>query len=717
MGNLLQSLLFLSDYPPGGLPINLHVISSVVMVLTYVSILLTLYWTCRRQRNEFIITRVFRLLGLFVTLCGIGYGLDIWTVWHPAYKLVVAVRVLTALVAVATAVEVVARLPQLLTLTSPSELAAVNEKLKTEVYRRRDAQTAFYGLVSSTSVATGADYFSTLVVSLAMFLNVGTVVVSERLYPDSLDMRTLAMWHHGSELDPGVTFSAAGTPCAYAIENGTLQHRSKLNLPSDHPFNRLDITTYLSAPLLDDADNVIGTLCLLHTGSLEDPELAKSVLHVSAARSAAELKRHQAEQALLNTYDNLELRIKQRTEELERAKETAELANRAKSTFLAKISHELRTPLNAILGFTQVMAADSELSVAHSRVLDIIDASGSHLLNLINNILEFTKLENGHASLQPSTVDVKTLLCQAGNMVQLKAQDHGLTLTVECDRTIPHQCYIDGSKLRQIVLNMLENAIKYTGKGQVCLKAYTLEQDGLKLGLEISDTGQGISPAEQRRIFNPFYQSYTLSNAHDASAQGVGLGLAICQGLIKLMNGSITCDSQLDAGTTFYIQLPMTVIQESPHSDTVTEAVPTYPALCQQHYEILIVEDAPTNRLLLKNILGNAGFQLREAENGQEAIEQWQRSRPSLILMDMQMPVMNGYDATAAIKQHDPQLPIIALTASTFDAQLEEILSAGCNACIHKPFNRDHLLATIYEHLAQPTGPDSSEPAEFEKTL
>ncbi|NEQ52551.1 MAG: response regulator [Leptolyngbya sp. SIO3F4] len=704
MDNLLQAILSFNACSPQQYcsqwqtPIvGLHMASSLVIALAYFSIPITLYFTYKGDR--ILTSRLFWLLGIFITLCGISYSIDVWAVWYPADGLAVIIRLLTALIAVCIAVELIVRLPELLILKTPSELAAVNKKLKTEIYRRRDAQTAFYGLVSSTSMSTGSDYFSTLVVSLAMILNVQNVVVAERLNLDSLEMQTLAMWH-GDDFQDSIIFSAVDTPCAQAIETGKAQYcTTSLDLPSGHPLEALKATTYLSAPLLDDAENVLGTLCILHTGPLEDPELAKSFLQVFAARSAAELKRHQAEQALVTAYDDLESRIQQRTAELAKAKETAELANRAKSTFLAKISHELRTPLNAILGFTQLMSEDSELSSDHNQALDIIDASGSHLLALINNILEFTKLENGHVNLQPSAVDIKTLLCQAGDMMQLKAQEQELLLRIDCDRSIPHHCYIDGSKLRQIVLNMLENAIKYTSKGEVCLKAYVIDQDNApQLGLEISDTGQGISPNEQRRIFNPFYQSY-LSTAHDASEQGVGLGLAICQGLIKLMDGSIRCHSQLDKGTTFYIQLPMTVIQQSPQLDSPLRGEPQYLNLSKQDYEILVVEDAPTNRLLLKNILGNAGFKIREAENGQEAIEQWTVSRPDLVLMDIQMPIMNGYDATAYIKQQDPFLPIIALTASTFDTQLEEILSVGCDACIYKPFKREYLLQIVNKHL------------------
>lgn len=584
-----------------------------------------------------------------------------------------------------------------------AELESVNQQLKTEihqlkteVHRHKNTQNAFYGLVRCTSLAASEEYFSTLAISLAMILNVRTVIISERLGPDSFELHTLGMWHD-NQLRDNQPLIAVDTPCARAITTAKIQYFQSAELAPDNPMAQLGASTYLGVPLLDGPDKVIGTLCVLHDGPLEDLEMAKSFLQVFAARSAAELKRHQAERALANAYDDLENRIQQRTVELQQAKETAEVANRAKSTFLAKISHELRTPLNAILGFTQIMAQDPLLSEDHSRSLDIIGTSGAHLLELINNVLEFTKLETAHAQLQPSDVNLSELLYSLGNMLQLKAQQRGLVLVVECDRTIPQYVRLDVGKLRQIILNLLDNAIKYTQAGQVTLRAYLVPQKNRMLGLEIIDTGRGMSLSEQQQMFNPFYQSYSLSTAHDAGEQGVGLGLAICQGLLNLMGGSISYTSELGQGTTFQIQLPIAVPQETP-------PLPMPPALIDrsaaQTHEILVVEDAPTNRLLLKHILGDVGFQVREAENGQQAIEQWQVSRPALILMDIQMPVMNGYDATSHIKQRDPELPIIALTASTFEAQLDEIFSVGCNACIHKPFDRQHLLDTIHEHLS-----------------
>ena len=678
--------------------VSLHVVSDLVIALAYFSIPLILFCFAVKRHHEINAIRVFWLFGAFITLCGAGHLLDVWTLWHPDYWLSGVVRASTALVSAFTAVELITLFPKFLALRTPAELARVNQQLKTEINRRRDAQVAFQSLVACTSLTTSEEFFSTLVASLAMLLNVDNVVIAERLDLDSLELRTLAIWHQG-KLQTNLPITADQTPCAEVIKTGKMQHTQSLQLPEEHPMAPLGATVYLGVPLLDNQGRVIGTLFILHSRPLEDLDLAKSFLQVLAARSAAELQRTQVQQALLNANNNLEHRIQQRTAELQAAKDAAEVASRAKSIFLAKISHELRTPLNAILGFTQVMAQDIALSADHSRSLEIIDTSGSHLLDLINDILEFTKLDMGHAQLQPQSVELSKLLYQLGGMVQLKAQERGLQLRVECDRNLPNHVRIDVSKLRQIVLNLLDNAIKYTDAGHVRLKAYAIHRaNAVYLGLEVSDTGRGISAGEQERIFNPFYQATLPSTVHDASEQGVGLGLAICQGLIKLMDGTIRCQSSPENGTTFHIQLPLEVNQPSSQPAAVQSHHPAYD-IAQSHHKILVVEDAPTNRLLLRHILENCGFQVQEAENGQQAIEQWQKSRPALILMDIQMPVMNGYDATLHIKKQDPTLPIIALTASTFTTQLDEIFAVGCDACIHKPFKREHLLQVIQTYL------------------
>ncbi|NEQ52552.1 MAG: histidine kinase, partial [Leptolyngbya sp. SIO3F4] len=340
MNNLFEKIFFSNQYIPHGhcylwqTPlVSLHVVSNLVIALAYFSIPLTLFYFAYKRRREITSNQVFWLFGAFIILCGSGHLLDVITLWFPIYWVTGIVRACTALISAYTAFELLTLLPKFLALKTPLELTKINQHLQTEIHRRRTGQTTFQSLVTCTSLSTGTEYFSTLVISLAMILNVDSVIVTERLSPDDLDLKILAIWNHKQHpIDSFIT--AACTPCAQVIETAKVHYCKNLEFPTEHPMKKLGATTYLGAPLLDGEGNVIGTLIILHDGLIEEIEIAKSFLRVFAARSAAELKRHQAERALLKAHDELEERIQQRTVELLKAKEAAEVANRAKSLFL-----------------------------------------------------------------------------------------------------------------------------------------------------------------------------------------------------------------------------------------------------------------------------------------------------------------------------------------------------------------------------------------------
>jgi signal transduction histidine kinase/DNA-binding NarL/FixJ family response regulator len=389
--------------------------------------------------------------------------------------------------------------------------------------------------------------------------------------------------------------------------------------------------------------------------------------------------------------------------QLQTAKETAEVANRAKSEFLANMSHELRTPLNAILGFTQVMHRDTSLSQQQQEHIAIINRSGEHLLSLINDILEMSKIEAGRMSLNPNNFDLYHLLESLQDMFQLKASAKGLQLIGDCAADVPQYVRTDEGKLRQVLINLMGNAIKFTRRGTVMLAVERRQESGAlldsqcRLVFAVTDTGPGIPPEAIDSLFEAFTQSPTGQDL----AEGTGLGLPISRSFVQLMGGEISVNSVIGQGTTFTFDIPIRCVSGD---DIKAEGVGGRVlgvAPDQPPYRILVAEDKWTNRLLLVNLLTTVGFQVREAENGKQAVALWSSWQPHLIFMDMRMPVMDGYEATKRIKAHiqGQATVIIALTASAFAEQRTVILAEGCDDFISKPFREQILLEKIAEHL------------------
>ncbi len=385
--------------------------------------------------------------------------------------------------------------------------------------------------------------------------------------------------------------------------------------------------------------------------------------------------------------------------ERKRYEQSLQQANRAKSVFLANMSHEIRTPMNAILGFSQLMLRDQDLTPRQCQYLGTINRSGEHLLALINDILEMSKIEAGRTTLNPSTFDLPVLLKDLEMMFRVRTDEKKLSFSVETIGDVPQFIVTDINKLRQVFINVLGNAVKFTEQGGIGLRVRADREGatGPCLRVEVEDTGPGISPDDQDKLFRHFEQTKTGQQA----GTGTGLGLAISREFVRLMGGDITVSSQVGRGSVFAIHLPLKegeaqAVQAKDNPRHVLRLQPGQ-ATCR----VLIADDIEDNRQLLAQLLAPVGFEIRLATNGAEAVQEFEEWRPHLILMDFRMPVMDGHEAIRRIRAMagGEDTKIIAVTASAMDDNRQELMEIGADDFIGKPFRETELFQKIHAHV------------------
>ena len=413
--------------------------------------------------------------------------------------------------------------------------------------------------------------------------------------------------------------------------------------------------------------------------------------------------------------------IAEKARQLEISEGKARDANRAKSVFLSNMSHELRTPLNAVLGFAQFLERETGLSPDGRNNLRIIQRSGGHLLELINDVLAISKIEAGRITLAEHTFDLHEMIRSVADMIRVRTEPKGLQFIVSIEPDVPRTVTGDEGKLRQVLVNLLGNAVKFTDEGGIALRA---GWSGSAAVIELQDTGHGIAAEEMGGLFEAFTQTESGRN----SKEGTGLGLAISRSFVRLMGGDIRVRSELGRGTVFTVEVPLAVAES--HAPETARRRVTGLAPGETPRRLLVVDDTAENRHLLTSLLTTVGFEVREATNGREAVDAWADWRPDLIWMDMRMPVMDGYEATREIRRrevargpwsvvregtssgHSPEpsstdhgprttdhCRIIALTASAFEHERAEILSQGVDDFVAKPFREESIFEKLAEHL------------------
>ena len=397
----------------------------------------------------------------------------------------------------------------------------------------------------------------------------------------------------------------------------------------------------------------------------------------------------------------VEVRTKSLTEAniaFEMARAKAEQANQSKSIFLANMSHEIRTPMNSILGFTQVLQRDSGLSARQMEHLETITRSGEHLLHLINDILDMSKIEAGRLKIEPIDFNLRNLIAHMKELFAQRIRGKGLCFTVELEPTLPASVRGDEGKIQQIILNLLSNAFKFTEHGGVTLRVHADQKVCLSdhlLVVEVEDSGPGIEAEQLERIFEEFHQAQL-----GKKIGGTGLGLAISRRFAELMGGSLTVSSIVGKGSLFRFEVRLECSEGADdHHLPVHRIIGLKED--QKPIRLLVVDDKPDNRRLLCELLEPLGFELINAENGAEGLEKMEQWQPHAILLDMRMPVMDGYEMARRVRRNPAwrDVFIVAITASAFDDDRQEVFSAGVDEYLRKPFKSDELFSILEKGL------------------
>ena len=635
----------------------LHVLSDSLIAIAYYSIPITLIYLVYK-RADLPYPLIFLLFGSFIVACGTTHVMEVWTLWYPTYWLSGLIKAITALISVYTALTLIPLVPKMLAFPSYSaQLEATNEKLEKEIKEHKRTEKIL-------------ELQSLIVKRMAE----GVCLVRAK---DRVIVYANPKFENIFGYDAGELKEKPVTALNYTADE---QNTRQVNRQIMYQLKKDGEATYEAYNLKKDGTPF---WCRVNSARFEHPEYG--TVYVAVCGDITERK--QVEQVL------------------KQAKEAAERSNRAKSEFLANMSHELRTPLNGILGYAHILKQEKQLTTKQQNGLDIIQQCGEHLLTLINDILDFSKIEAQKMEVSVRDFHLPKFLNNLAQIFYISTKQKNIYFNYTPLSTLPTFVRGDEQKLRQILINLLGNAVKFTETGGVTFKVGYVEGNrqqatgnsmpNFKLRFQVEDTGIGIAPDKLTEIFLPFHQV----ESNNGWTEGTGLGLAISQKLANLMGSTLEVNSQLGTGSVFWFDLELPEVVEL----TETEQTEEHQIIGYQgkRRKVLVVDDKEENRSVLINILEPLGFEVIEAKDGADCLNKAFKFKPDLILMDLVMPVLDGFEATQQLRQSREcnEVIIIAVSASVFDYNKAKSREAGCDDFLPKPVQTQKLLEKLRVYL------------------